>query len=198
MDKNISRKFFNDQAEHWDDTAGNTDPEKLRWLADHMIIPKDAWILDVGTGTGVFLPYLKEITNNIGKIICVDFAFKMLTIAQNKNNDHLTHYICSEIETLRFCCELFDAVICFSAFPHFHDKPLALSKIFTILKPGGGLYICHSASRETINNIHQNIPDFQDHLLPGKDEMNELFSTAGYGFINIEEHPDYYLASARK
>ncbi len=78
MDKRISRKFFNDQAEHWDDTARNNDPEKLRKMADRLGIDEDSCVLDVGTGTGVFIPYIAEKLNGGGKIISMDYAINML------------------------------------------------------------------------------------------------------------------------
>jgi len=198
MDKRISRKFFNDQAAHWDETARNNDPKKLHALADRLVIPKKAWILDVGTGTGIFLPYLKEKMNRQSRIICMDFAYNMLAIAHAKTAANSFGFICSEIETLHLSPELFDAAICYSTFPHFHDKPRALNNIFKLLKKGGWLYICHTASRETINNIHRNIPDFQDHLLPEKQEMEYLLTYVGFSEFVITDQPDSYLTAARK
>ncbi len=198
MDKKVSRKYFNDQADHWDETARNNDPQKLRTMADRLQIPQESWVLDVGTGTGVFLPYIKERVNHRGSIISMDYALNMLRIAKTKKDGNSIQYVCAEIETLRFCPELFDVVVCYSTFPHFHDKPHALSNIHRLLKPDGWLYICHTASRETINNIHQGIPDFQDHLLPEKEEMGSLLSDAGFQNFEINEQPDSYLVSARK
>jgi demethylmenaquinone methyltransferase/2-methoxy-6-polyprenyl-1,4-benzoquinol methylase len=198
MDKQISRKFFNEQAEDWDKTARNNDSEKLRALADRLMFPGQAWVLDVGTGTGVFLPYLKERVNHKSRIISMDFAFNMLRIAQTKNKCNSIDYVCAEIETLHLPPDRFDTAICYSTFPHFHDKPRALSNIYGLLKRGGWLYICHTASLETINNIHLNIPDFYDHLIPEKQEMEQMLMQAGFSELIINEHPDSYLAAARK
>jgi demethylmenaquinone methyltransferase/2-methoxy-6-polyprenyl-1,4-benzoquinol methylase len=198
MDKEISRKFFNDRAEHWDDTARNNDPEKLRALADRLMIPEQAWVLDVGTGTGVFLPFLKEKVNYQSHIISMDFAFNMLEISHAKNYAAPIDYICAEIETLHISPDCFDTVVCYSTFPHFHDKPRALRNIYTLIKRGGWLYICHSASRETINHIHQNIPDFHDHLIPEQWEMEQMLQKSGFSEFLISDQPDSYLAAARK
>lgn len=198
MDKRVSRKYFNDKAEGWDETVRNNDAQKLRALSDRLIIPEQAWILDVGTGTGVFLPYLKEKVNHQSRVICMDFAFNMLVQAKLKNVAVDVDYVCAEIESLRFSPGLFDVVMCYSTFPHFHDKPRALLTIHQLLKPGGRMYIGHTASRETINNIHRAIPDFQDHLIPDKNEMEILFHKAGFSEFAISEYPDSYLASARK
>lgn len=198
MDKNKARKYFNDRAAHWDEEARNNDPVKLKVMASLLQFPDNASILDVGTGTGVFVPYLKERANGKSRIICMDFAFNMLAIAKQKNGGGYVHHICSEVETLRFCCQLFDAVVCYSTFPHFHDKPLAMCNIHSLLKPGGFLYICHTASRETINKIHRNIPDFQDHLLPEKEEMTALLTNSGFKNTHIAEFEEYYLTVSEK
>lgn len=198
MDKQISRRYFNEQATQWDKTARNNDPLKLRAMMERLKIHEGGCVLDVGTGTGVFLPYIKEKMNHSGSIISMDFAFNMLSIAKGKNNGTSIQFVCSEIETLRFCCEPFDAVICYSTFPHFHDKPRAIKNMHTILKPGGVCYICHTASRETINAIHLHIADFKDHLLPEKQEMIALFQQSGFAQVEVIEVADFYLVSAKK
>ena len=198
MDKRVSRKYFNDKAERWDESIRNNDAKKLGALADRLSIPEQAWILDVGTGTGVFLPYLKEKVNHNSRVICMDFAFNMLVQAKSKNGFGSVDYVCAEIESLRFSPGLFDVVMCYSTFPHFHDKPRALLTIHQLLKPGGSLYIGHTASRDMINNIHRAIPDFQDHLIPDKREMENLLQKAGFSEFTITELPESYLASARK
>jgi ubiquinone/menaquinone biosynthesis C-methylase UbiE len=198
MDKRISRKFFNDQAEHWDDTARNNDPEKLRKMADRLGIDEDSCVLDVGTGTGVFIPYIAEKLNGGGKIISMDYAINMLLKADSKRPQNKSlHYICAEIETLRLMERSFDAATCYSTFPHFHDKPKALENLRQLLKSDGILYICHTASKETINEIHRSIPDFQDHTIPDNTAMRQLLVNAGFTDISIKDEHDSYLVTAK-
>jgi demethylmenaquinone methyltransferase/2-methoxy-6-polyprenyl-1,4-benzoquinol methylase len=198
MDKTISRQFFNDRAEHWDDTVRNNDAKKLRSMADRLDIKEANFILDVGTGTGVFIPYISEKLNGSGKIISMDFAINMLLKAQTKfGRSEKLDYVCAEIENLNLADVRFDAAVCYSTFPHFHDKPRALRNLTHLLKEDGTLIICHTASKETINAIHQNIPDFQDHLIPANKEMARLLEEAGYSQVRIEDQQDYYLVIAR-
>ena len=198
MDKRVSRQYFNNLAGSWDETARNNDPEKLRALANHLDLPSNGWILDVGTGTGVFLPYLKEFTNGAGRLFSMDFALNMVAIAKKKRAGFDIQYICAEIETLRFNSEHFDSVVCYSTFPHFHNKPLALKNIYKNLKPGGRLFICHTASREAINQIHSKIPDLIDHLIPDDKEMIMLLISSGFVDLIIDSNEEYYLVTAGK
>lgn len=198
MDKQISRQFFNDKASHWDDMERSNSPEQLLAMSKRIPISPDALVMDVGTGTGVFVPYIKSKLKEGGQVVCVDFAYQMLEIAKEKNGNTNVEYVCAEIETVGFPANIFDVIICYSTFPHFHDKPLALSNIRNLLKPEGQVFICHTASKETINNIHRNIPDFHEHLIPEFDEMNLLMTEAGFVNIQIEENTDSYLAQAKR
>jgi ubiquinone/menaquinone biosynthesis C-methylase UbiE len=198
MDKRISRQYFNNLANTWDDAARNNVPEKLKVLANRLDLPCEGWILDVGTGTGVFLPYIKDSVNEKSQIISMDFALNMVMIAKSKQTDKGIQFICAEIETLRLGSQLFDSVICYSTFPHFHNKPLALENIYANLKKGGCLYICHTASREFINQIHSNIPDLKDHLIPEDSEMKELLISSGFIYHQIDSSKDYYMVTATK
>lgn len=194
MDKTISRQYFNDHALSWDETVRSNAPHQLSALAGRLPLAPDARVMDVGSGTGVFVPYIQRKLNGRGRVVCIDFAFEMLSIARRKNgNQHVSH-LCAEIETAGFKSGVFDAAVCYSTFPHFHDKPLALFNIHALLRSGGRVFICHTASREFINNIHRNIADFTDHLIPGQDEMRVLLAAAGFRDIVIEEDEDAYLA----
>jgi len=196
MDKRLSRDYFNSEAEHWDENVRNNDPIKLRAMANQLEIKPDDWILDVGTGTGVFIPYLAEKLNGAGKIFCADFAINMLLKALLKNSKDID-YICTDIENPGIEERCFDVIVCYSTFPHFHDKPAALRYLSLFLKPGGSIYICHTTSRNTINGIHKNIPELQDHLIPGNIEMAQLLSVNGFSDISIQEDNSSYLAAAK-
>jgi ubiquinone/menaquinone biosynthesis C-methylase UbiE len=198
MDKRISRKFFNDRAEHWDETVRNNDPAKLRKMINRLVIEKDSCVLDVGTGTGIFIPYIAEKLDGGGSITSMDYAINMLFQANSKfpQNGRL-RYICAEIETMHLNAHSFDVATCYSTFPHFHDKPRALENLRLLLKTNGILYICHTASKNTINEIHRNIPDFKDHIIPDNSAMMHLLSDAGFKDISIEDNSDSYLVAAR-
>jgi len=198
MDKEYSRQYFNEKAYSWDQTLRSNTPQQLVALIERLDIFPDTRVLDVGSGTGVFVPLIQRKVGKNGRVVCVDFAFNMLSIARSKNGHHAITYVCAEIETAGFHSEAFNAAVCYSAFPHFHDKPLVLRNVYHLLKPGGSVFICHSASREFINNIHLNIPDFEDHLLPKREQMLVLLRDAGFGQIKIEEEPDFYIASGKK
>jgi demethylmenaquinone methyltransferase/2-methoxy-6-polyprenyl-1,4-benzoquinol methylase len=198
MDKQISRQYFNNAASRWDETVRNNDPVKLQELIERLTFPPDAKVLDVGTGTGVFVPYIQGKLNSRGRVACVDFAFHMLEIAQKKNGNEGVEQVCAEIETVGFTGSVFDVAVCYSAFPHFHEKLMALENIHNSLRVGGKVFICHTASRDEINAIHHKIPDLRDHLIPKEDTMREMLTSAGFDEVSIIDTAGYYLAEAKK
>jgi ubiquinone/menaquinone biosynthesis C-methylase UbiE len=107
-------------------------------------------------------------------------------------------FTCGEIENMYLQNEMFDAAICFATFPHFHEKKSALENTFKLLKLGGKRYICHTASRERIIQIHKQILELLDHLIPSPDEMGKMMRDASYSTINIEEEDNSYLVKCVK
>ncbi len=198
MDKELSRKYFNEKASTWDATIRNNHSKQLNSMAKRIDILPDDWVLDVGTGTGIFLPYISQFVNGSGKIICIDYAINMLLLAFQKKVPADITFICSEIETLSLFSNMFDRVICYASFPHFHDKPNALQNIHRMMKPAASLYICHTASRQAINTLHLDIPGFDDHLIPDQPTMKTLLREANFSDILIQEETDSYFVTAIK
>jgi ubiquinone/menaquinone biosynthesis C-methylase UbiE len=155
-------------------------------------------MLDVGTGTGVFLPFLLSSLGRGGQIIALDIAEAMLEIAKAKGFNGEIDYINADVTNLPLCNETFDVVVCYSSFPHFQDKPRALTEIKRVLKGGGRLLICHTSGRAQINQIHRQIPVVANDLIPDEREMLMMLSMAGFIDIKIEDNRDDYLASGGK
>ena len=194
----MTRTFFNARAETWDEVVAEKDAKKLEAMVGRLDIRPGSTILDVGTGTGVFLPFLLRKIGEKGRLVCVDFAEEMLKKAQDKGFAGDIQYLCADIEHTSLGDECYDSVVCYSSFPHFVDKPRALCEIHRMLKKGGRLFICHTSSREHINEIHRQMPEVHDHLIPGADEVQKLLSGEGFTEISIEETNEDYLAGARK
>ncbi len=192
------RAYFNQRATSWDEINSERDTAKLERMAERLNIRSGSTVLDVGTGTGVFLPFLLGKIGKSGRVVASDFAEKMLTQAQAKGFDGNIDYLNADVTNIPLCSEIFDIVVCYSSFPHFQDKPKALAEMKRVIKGGGRLLICHTSSRATINEIHRQIPAVKNDTIPDEDEMHFMLSAAGFTEIKIEDNSDSYLVSARK
>jgi ubiquinone/menaquinone biosynthesis C-methylase UbiE len=194
----MTREYFNRRAADWDDCAAEKDPAKLERMAQSLDIRPGSIVLDAGTGTGILVPFLLRKIGDEGKLVCLDFAEEMLLRARKKTFAGDISYICSDIVDTRLESQYFDAVVCYSSFPHFRDKPKALKEINRLLKKGGALFICHSSSRESINRIHHHIKVLSQDIIPPQEAMQQLLATAGFKDVDIADTAERYLASARK
>jgi len=192
------RAYFNQRAAIWDETASEKDTTKLKRMARRLNIKPGSTILDVGTGTGVFIPFLLSEIGEKGRIVALDFTEKMLRRAQAKGFNGNIDYLCADVTNIPLGEEIFDIVICYSSFPHFQNKPRALAEMNRVIKTGGKLFICHTSSRTKLNEIHRQVPAVENDTIPDEGEMQIMLSTAGFTDIMIEDSSESYLASARK
>jgi len=191
------RAYFNQKAATWDKTVAERDTTKLERMAKRLKIKPGSIVLDVGTGTGVFIHFLLREIGKGGRIVALDFAEKMLGRARTKGFNGDIDYLCADVTNIPLGNEIFDIIVCYSSFPHFQDKLGALAEMNRVIKRGGRLLICHTSSRARINEIHRQIPAVENDIIPDEGEMQIILLRAGFTDIKIDDS-ESYLASARK
>ena len=192
------RTYFNGKAAVWDEVAAEKDEYKLRQMAERLDISPGATVLDIGTGTGVFIPYILRSIGDGGKILALDIAEEMLHRARVKDFDGAVAYLNADVASIPLLEASVDSVVCYSSFPHFQDKEKALAEIYRVVKQSCCLFICHSSSRHAINGLHTCIPEVADDVIPDEWEMRELLTGAGFTNIVIDDNCEYYLCRALK
>ncbi|WFD09676.1 class I SAM-dependent methyltransferase [Tepidibacter hydrothermalis] len=191
--------FFNTMASKWDEII-YVDNDKINYALDKTNIKKGSKILDVGTGTGVMIPFLIERIEEEGKIMAVDVAQKMLLIAEDKfkDNNRVSFFNLNvEIDTIE---EKFDLIVCYSVFPHFENKTRTIKKLVNKnLRENGSLLIFHSQSKEDINKIHKQADDIvsEDKLIDLKTQKI-IFENEGLNIIDGIDNKDMYLILINK
>ncbi|MDD5037789.1 MAG: class I SAM-dependent methyltransferase [Dehalococcoidales bacterium] len=194
----MTQSYFNSKADIWDEKIAEKDIGKLANMAKSLDIQPGSIVLDVGTGTGVFIPFLLAQIGSKGRLVCLDSAEMMLEKARKKNFRGNIEYICNDISNTQLSSDVFDSVVCYSSFPHFKEKNRALTEIKRVLKKGGKLFICHTSSRSDINEIHQHISELVTDIIPDIEQMRLLLLSAGFDQIVIQDEPGTYLAQAVK
>jgi ubiquinone/menaquinone biosynthesis C-methylase UbiE len=193
------QEYFDQLAPTWDNELS---PERLKSLGNivnDLGIRPGYNVLDIGTGTGVLLPFLIAELSGEGKIVALDFSEEMLSQAQAKNFPSIVRFAQADVLAIPLDDNSVNLAICNSAFPHFEDKIKALKEIARVLKNDGRVVICHTMGREMINQLHQSIGGVvADDLLPDEFELRALIKQAGLKIIHFEDRPERYLVISEK
>jgi len=191
------KEFFDERAEGWDKMSIH-DTEKVSMIADIIGIRPGDNILDVGTGTGVMIPYYLDRMSG-GHVTAVDFSPKMIEVAKSKNppSDMLSYMILDIYDLDETKC--YDKIVCYSCFPHFPDPLKAIRVMARALKDGGELVIAHSSSKEHINHVHSTGgEEIQLDYLPDADVMSEIYEACGLQVTMSRDNDEYYIVIGMK
>ena len=192
------RAFFNQKAAAWDEIASERDITRLERMSQRLNIEPGSKVLDVGTGTGAFIPFLLSQIGKKGHIVALDIAEKMLEKARAKGFNGNIDYLCADVTNIPLGDEIFDSIVCYSTFPHFQDKPRAIAEMNRVIRSGGKLLICHTSSRTAVNDMHRQIPEVAHDIIPDEGEMKTMLSKAGFTDIKIDDNSESYLCCAKK
>ena len=197
-DGTLTCDFFNKNAANWDNLRSEKDEKKLSKMAVRLGLHPGMTVLDVGSGTGVLLPYLLNAIGENGYVIALDFAANMLQESRGKPSRSAVGYLCGDVMALPLKSCSCDVAVCYSSFPHFPDKTKALNEMLRVVKPGGHVFVCHTSGREQINGIHRKIKVLQHDLLPDAIKMEQLFRACGFIEIAVQDKTDNYFAVGKK
>jgi ubiquinone/menaquinone biosynthesis C-methylase UbiE len=107
-----------------------------------------ARVLDVGCGTGVFLPVLAELVGKTGRVVGLDHATDFLDTALRRMNElgladrvEVTH---GDARHLPFAEADFDAAHCERLLMHLDDPTAALHEMRRVVRPGGTVIAAES------------------------------------------------------
>lgn len=192
-----NQEFFDHLAPDWDATT-HVVPDKIRHIVDVAGIKEGADVLDVGTGTGVMIPFMLEAMHGNGHITGVDLSEEMLKRARLKNAG------CEAVEFKQFDIEAenldrrYDNIMMYCMFPHLQNQIDTLEWLVKMnLKPGGTLVIAHPTSKECINSLHNhNGPVHSNHLIDAA-LFSDILAERGLNVDYTEDSRDYYIVRLR-
>lgn len=189
------KAFFDALADSWDE---NVDPAVIRRILASAGLRAGHTVLDVGSGTGVLLPFLLEAVGPEGRVFALDISPAMLQRSKSKGLKRV-EYICAPAEAIPLDNNTCDAVVCYNAFPHFADKQAAVKEMSRVLVPGGTLVIAHGQSREEVNELHRHMNGpVHDDYLPDDETMMHMLKAVALTNIQICNGPSGYMLLAVK
>ena len=193
------KDFFDTRAGDWEETCY---PPPVRQRLERLIltfgVEAGERLLDIGTGPGVLIPYLRTMAGETGQVVAADLSFEMVWLAAKKILTPKDLAAQADVGFLPFANDVFDRVICFAAFPHFAAPEAAVAEMGRVLRPDGQLVIAHLMSRKELAAHHGAHHAVEKDLLPKNSVMARIFQNAGLALPAIIDRPGRYLARGAK
>jgi len=193
MMNSAKRESFDQLAPRWDSIPLPPDAEaRVAEFCSRALPPGPRRVLDVGSGTGLLLPFLQRQCGG-ALIVELDFSPAMLRTSREKHSDRAAAHVCADALCLPFPDSTFDAVLCFGILPHLGPVRPALEALWRAVAPGGRLAVGHLLGSVQLNERHREIggPVGGDVLVPGE-ELAGMLRAMGAVALEVVDRPDRY------
>lgn len=120
-------------------------PETDVWLREVVGLGPDTSVLDLGAGTGKFLPYLRRTG---ARLLAVEPVAEMR--AQIEREHEAVHVMNGTATAIPLADASIDAVVCAQSF-HWFASPAAVAEIRRVLVPGGVLGLIWNVRDESVD-----------------------------------------------
>lgn len=189
--------FFDSIAPTWDANEIRSTPERVRSILSKINIRKGMDILDLGTGTGVLVPYLSEMTGENGHITAIDLSEGMLNLARKKYGSlRNVEFLNLDFEEEQIPGK-YDIAILYCVYPHLHAPAETLEWLFKMnMKKDGRIVIAFPSDEKFINDIHHERKAEHDHLPPAN-TLAEMINHWGLKADVIAATSDEYIIIIR-
>ena len=191
--------FFDRIAPKWDSMEVLSLPDKVRHILGVIGIAEGDRVLDLGTGTGLLIPYICGMIGPQGSVTGVDFSQGMLdrAVAKCGGLTPAPRFLKSDFEeeNVEGC---YNHILLYCVYPHLHRAEATLHRLYLEnLLPGGRITVAFPTDEHFINNIHHR-RNVESEKLPPAGELSRRFRDMGFESEVLEATPDSYIVSISK
>ncbi len=168
---------------------------KLERVVDAAPLGPGRRVLDVGTGTGVLLPFIAA--RGVTDLTACDVSEKMIAEAAARHPD--VRFWHGDVASLPPSAHGFDAVFFNAVFGNLWNQEETLRATAGRLAPGGRIVVSHALGAAFVEMLHQRDPRMVPHLLPDEPTL-QRWCTSHPPLVleRYTDDPDFYLAVLRR
>ena len=189
----IQRELFDKLVHLFDPPLPKGVPGRLRKIVASAEIAKGDVILDVGSGTGVLIPFIKKYGPE--RVYACDLSQVMLKQLR-KQYSHV-ETIVSDVRDLTLPDDSIDVVFINACYANIVDKAGAFSNIGRIMKAGGRVVISHPLGKSFVASLKESATIPLDDF-PEKSEAKVLLKPYGFQIEKFVDKPKLYILVASK
>lgn len=188
-------RFFDTIAPKWDSMEIRSTPSRINHILDRIPLHANAKVLDLGTGTGVLVPYLWERIAPYGTVTAVDLSDGMLKCAKEKYGELPdVDFIKADFENDPLDGR-FDVVMMYCVYPHLSAPFETIQNLIdNNLREHGVIVIAFPSDESFINHVHGHKKVTSDRL-PSALTLAERLRSAGLNATAIEASSDAYIVT---
>lgn len=184
----MQQEHFNELFHLFEPPLPEGVPERLKKIVAEGKIEKENVVLDVGSGTGILIPGIREY--NPCRIYACDLSEKMLE-QLNMNYPEVVTFK-ADIKDLALPESSVDVVFINACYPNIVDKDGAFKNIARMMKTGGRMVISHPMGKAFVKILKRNASYPLDEF-PDQAEADILFRPLGFNIQNFIDEPELYI-----
>ncbi len=177
------KKFYNDTSYISEQDALDASTTYLKYLKKYLNTKYKINALEIGTGNGLFLIFLKKL--GFSKVIGVEPSKQAILLAKNNLRKNIINGMFEETKIKK---EFFNLICCFMTMEHVYDPKRTLSKSYNSLKKGGCIALVTHDADNIIHKIlgkKSPIIDIEHLQLFSKKSIKYALKKSGFKNIKI-------------
>ncbi len=184
------RALFRDEVGRFREPTPRQVVPRLKRLVALADLERSDHVLDVGTGTGVLIPYIKRY--GVRQILGCDLSSTMIEEAKRQHPD--VSFWCGDVVDLPDTRGPFDAVFLNAMFGNVWDQSETLRSVDALLSATARVCISHPLGSRFVADLHQQDPRRTPHLLPDRYRLRELTTPPELKTLYFEDSIELYAA----
>lgn len=186
----LQASYFSKHVEIFEPPLPEGVPERLDRIVQAAAIDVTDSVLDIGTGTGILLSWIRKYSP--ARIYASDLSVAMLEFVRAHDPSAVT--IQGDVADLALPDGSIGVAFINACYSNIIDKHKTFTNLRRMLGPGGRLIISHPLGRSFVAVLKQNVPFPLDDFPADEDEARGLFEPYGFRVsLFVDEEKLYIL-----